>query len=56
MTIGILVTFAGYTLASYGWILLKGYDITFKEWVDPLAPYQWPSGKVPTVAAGSVFP
>lgn len=52
----IIMIFAGYTVGSYGWVLLKGYDITFKEWVNPLAPYQYPSGSVPTVPKGHVFP
>lgn len=57
MTVAIVGIFAGYTVASYGWILLKGYDITFKQWVNPLNPFTWPaSGNPPTVPAGSVFP
>jgi len=55
MTVTILTALAGYTLASYGWILLKGYNITFRQWVSPLHPWQW-SGTIPKVPAGSVFP
>jgi hypothetical protein len=57
MTAVILIIVGGYTVASYGWVLLKGYDITFKQWVNPLNPYTWPASGAPaTVAAGNVFP
>jgi hypothetical protein len=57
MTFAILIMFGGYTVASYGWVLLKGYDITFKQWVNPLSPYTWPASGAPAkVVAGSVFP
>jgi len=55
VTVAIVVTFAGYTVASYGWVLLKGWNITFKDWVNPLNPYRW-GGAPGTVPAGSVFP
>jgi hypothetical protein len=56
MTAGILIIFAGYTIASYGAVLLKGYDIPFSRWVNPLNPWTWPSGKVPIAPATQVFP
>ena len=54
----ILVYFAAYTAGSYGWVLVKGYNITLKQWVSPLNPYQWPppGAKVPTVPIGSLMP
>jgi hypothetical protein len=52
----IISIFAGYTVASYGWNLLKGYNIGFKEWINPLAPYKWPSGKPPLIPPTQVFP
>lgn len=56
-----LVTWAGYAVSSFGWILLKGYSICFREWVSPVNPYQWPrpGADVPKIAdvnPGSVFP
>lgn len=56
MTAGILIVFAGYTIASYGVVLLKGYNITLKQWIDPLDPYVWPKGAIPTVPPGQTFP
>jgi hypothetical protein len=57
VTFAILIMFGGYAVGSYGYILLKGYDITFKQWVNPLNPFIWPaSGNPPLVPAGKVFP
>jgi hypothetical protein len=56
MTAGILIMFAGYTIMSYGIVLTKGYDIPWKNWIDPLDPYQWPQGAVPLAPATQVFP
>ena len=57
MTAAILVMFAGYTVASYGYVLLRGWDIGWRDWVDPLHAYQWPAGGVPdTIPPGRVFP
>lgn len=54
----ILLYFASYGVASYGWVLVKGYNITFKQWWSPLNPYQWPppGQSVPTVPLGSLMP
>jgi len=56
MTVPIIILFGAYTVGSYGWILLKGYNITFKDWVNPLNPYRWPGGTPGLVPAGQVFP
>jgi hypothetical protein len=56
MTAGLLALFAGYTIASYGVVLLRGYDIKWREWISPIRPYQWPKGKVPHVPPERVFP
>jgi hypothetical protein len=54
MTLGIVAVFAGYAMASYGWVLIEGYDITFREWISPLNPWLWTStAKVPK---GKLFP
>lgn len=55
-TLGVLIVFAGYTVASYGIVLLRGYDIPLAQWVNPLDPWQWPSADIPTVPPGQVFP
>jgi hypothetical protein len=58
MTAAILVVFTGYAVASYGYVLLRGWDITFKQWINPLDAFSW-SGFDPTtdlVPSGQVFP
>lgn len=53
----VLFALGAYAVLSYGYVLIRGWDITFKQWVDPLNPYQWPaSGDPPTVPTGQVFP
>jgi len=56
VTAGLVGMFIGYTVASYGVCLLRGYDITWKEWINPLNPYKWPKGKVPIVPPTRVLP
>jgi len=56
MTAGILLVLAGYTIASYGVCLARGYDIPFKRWVDPMDPWRWPAGKVPVIPATQIWP
>ena len=43
MTAGIVVIFAGYSVASYGVILVKGWDVPWRRWVNPLNPWTWPA-------------
>jgi hypothetical protein len=57
MTRVIVVMFAGYTIGSYGWILIKGYDVPWRRWVNPLDPWTWPKGAdIPKVPAGHLLP
>lgn len=57
MTAGIIVIFAGYTIASYGICLLRDYDIPFRQWINPLNPFQWPArGSVPKIPGSQVLP
>ena len=54
---GFLFAFAGYTVISYGYVLIRGWNIPWKSWVNPLAPYQWPSSGTPKpVPSTQVFP
>lgn len=56
MTAAILVVFAGYTVASYGVVLLRDYDIPWRRWINPLDPWTWPEGKPPAIPATQIFP
>lgn len=56
LPLGIGLAFAGYGLATWGYILIKGENVTLREWFSPLHPYTGAldaNGKVPP---GSVFP
>lgn len=57
MLVPVLLIFGGYSLASYGWVLLQGWDIPARQWFSPLHPYQFTAGQEPAkVPAGQVFP
>lgn len=58
MTAGIVVVFAGYAIATYGIVLLRGYDITPRQWIDPLHPWTWPAkgADIPKVPATQLWP
>jgi hypothetical protein len=58
MAAGLLVAWLGYGLGSYGYVLVRGWNIPARQWFNPLDPYQWPAkgGTVPTVPAGQTFP
>lgn len=55
---GMAVTIAGYAVGSWGWVLVKGWNIPARSWFSPLNPWQWPAGggKVPMVPQGHLFP
>lgn len=53
--IGIIGVFAGYTVTSYGWVLIRGWNITFKQWVSPLNPYIWTGSDPGTIPDGQIF-
>ena len=44
----------GYSYGLYGWCLLKGYDVTLHELMNPVHQYnQWPPGQTPD---NQIFP
>jgi len=56
---GFVLMWAGYAVGSYGWVLIKGYNITLRQWFSPLNPYQWPANTgatIPRVPKGNIFP
>ena len=58
LPIGMVLTFTGYGIGSWGWILTKGYNIPLRSWFSPLNPYKWPAqgATIPTVPQGRLFP
>jgi len=50
MTAGLVIIFAGYAITSYGVVLLRGYNIPWKQWINPLNPWSWQTGVTQTPA------
>jgi hypothetical protein len=56
IALGFAAFWGFYGIGTWGWILVKGYNITFTDWFNPMKPYYWPGGTPGIVPAGSVFP
>lgn len=58
IVLGFGVLWWGYGQAIYGWTLLKGYDITWRQLFNPIHPYQWPKPgqSIPMVPKGQILP
>lgn len=58
IAIGFAVLWLGYQQAIYGWCLLKGYDVRWRDLANPLDPYQWPppGQDVPKIPPGDILP
>jgi hypothetical protein len=54
-TVAILIMFAGYTIGSYGIVLLRDYNITWKQWINPLNPWRW-SNPLNPIPKGQLWP
>lgn len=55
VAVGFFGLWAFYGLGTWGWCLIKGYNITFGQWFNPVKPFMW-NGAPEMVPAGSVFP
>lgn len=53
---GIVLMFMGYGVGSYGYVLVRGWDITLRQWFSPINPWQWPAGDIPKVPPGQIMP
>jgi len=53
---GMILGWVAYTVGSYGWVLIRGWDISFRSWVSPLNPYQWPAGGPGPIPDNQLFP
>jgi hypothetical protein len=56
LPLGMVITFVGYGIATYGFLMVKGYNITFKEWFSPLHPFQGALDSKGFVPQGQLFP
>lgn len=57
IALAFLVTLAGYGVTSYGWVLVKGYNVPARAWWNPMHPFDWPpDGNPGFVPQGRIFP
>lgn len=57
IALGFGVMWLGYLQGIYGWTLLKGYDIRWRDLANPIHPYQWPGkNSPPLIPKGQVLP
>lgn len=55
ISLGIVLIFGGYSVASYGYVLVRGWDITATQWWSPVHPWTW-QGDPKTVPPGQIMP
>ena len=56
LPLGMVLGFAGYGLGTWGYILVKGYNITLREWFTPLRPFTGALDSNGMVPQGHIFP
>lgn len=56
--LGLGLLWVGYSVASWGWVLGRGYNITYVQWVAPVNGFNWPAPgvDVPRVPKGHLWP
>lgn len=54
--IGFLVAWFGYGLASWGYFMVKGYDVPLSSWLNPVHPFTGKPSDAGTIPAGQIFP
>jgi hypothetical protein len=40
--VGMVAAWFGWAVGSWGYCLLRGYDIKFTDWINPVHPYSGP--------------
>lgn len=56
LPLGLILGFAGYGIGTWGYILIRGYNVTLREWFSPLHPFTGQLDANGTVPPGNVFP
>jgi hypothetical protein len=54
--IGMGLAWFGYALAGWGYCLIKGYDVRFADWINPVRPYSGPWPPATMIPPDSVLP
>ena len=56
LPVGIILGFLGYDLGTWGYILVKGYNITLRQWSSPFSPFTGSLDANGLVPKGHIFP
>jgi hypothetical protein len=56
LPLGMGLAFVGYGVGTWGYVLVKGYNISLREWFSPLHPFTGALSKAGMIPAGQLFP
>ena len=56
IAIGFGLAWFGYSVASWGYFLVKGYDVKFTDWINPVHPYKGNPADAGTIPPYQVIP
>lgn len=56
LPLGMVLSVVAYGVTTYGYILVKGYNVTLRQWFSPLNPYTGSLSAAGTVPPGNLWP
>jgi hypothetical protein len=59
LPVGMLLTWAGYSVSLWGWCLIRGYNVTLGQLMSPTHPYGSGKGQAwppPLMSPNQIFP
>jgi hypothetical protein len=56
LPLGMVLGLVSYGVSTWGYVLVKGYNITLREWFSPLHPFTGALDSNGCVPQGSIFP
>ena len=57
LVLGFALLWGGYDVMTWGYVLIRGWNIKFLTWSSPIHPYEWPkSGDPPKIPQGRLWP
>jgi hypothetical protein len=58
LVMGFGLLWVGYSISSWGYVLIKGWNIPLSMWMNPVNPYKWPPNgqDPPKIPQGRVWP
>lgn len=56
LPLGMVLLWAGYGVASWGYVLNKGYNISLRQWFSPIHPWTGDIAKAGMIPKGKLFP